>query len=120
MQQILVWCDDVAARWSATRPALPGSGAGPAPGPGPAAPPLSAPPAEGDGDEPPRLTPEEMASHNRLWTALPAGTEDQWLDSVRTYWQALQIFHHDGANDSRALVLDSILRHPARTLVRKR
>ncbi len=61
-----------------------------------------------------------MASHNRMWTALPAGTEDQWLDSERTYWQVLHIFHLDGANDSLALVLDSILRHPARTLVRKR
>ena len=27
VQQILVWCDDLAARWSATRPALPDSGA---------------------------------------------------------------------------------------------
>ena len=67
-----------------------------------------------------RLSLLELASHNRLWRALPHGCEEQWLDSIRSDFMALRMFHSESEWDLRGRALDSILRHPGRTLVRKR
>ena len=110
MRQVLDWCDTFLVRFRAASQGQVEQ---------PIQPPSDAPSSQSGGLEE-RLTPQDMASHNRLWTTLPHGVHEQWLDSMRYYWESFQVSHNDGQLQARGPALDEILRFPARTLVRMR
>ena len=109
VRQLLDWCDDFAPRWRAQFVPPP---------PSPTSSQQGTQESSHGVSDPLLLSPNELASHNRLWTFLPYGIEEQWLDSARFHFQAFSQSHHDNDFHTRGLVLDDILRHPARTLGR--
>jgi hypothetical protein len=111
--RITEWAECFRQKWCAAFPSPRGDGGGEMPPMPPA--PSQLPPEPAD-----RLSLLELASHNRLWRALPHGCEEQWLDSIRSDFMALRMFHSESDWNLRGRALDSILRHPGRTLVRKR
>ena len=102
--RITEWADSFCQKWRAAFPPLSGGGGGAPPAP----PAPSQPPSEPSG----RLTLLELASHNRLWRALPHGCDEQWLNSIRSDFIALCMFHSESDWDMRGRMLDSILHHP--------
>jgi hypothetical protein len=106
--RITEWADSFRQKWHAAFPPPRGDNSDAPPMPPPPPPP----------SEPPGRRPLlERAAHNRLWRVLPHGCQEQWLNSTRSEFMALCMFHADSDWDMRGCKIDSILRHPGRTLV---